>query len=99
MVSWLFCFLSFASSVSLTGSYSEDEHRNLALQQKCKEEKGILSFVTQYSPTVPNLKQILMQKWHLIQQQPLLSEIFKDAPIVPYKRGRSLKDILDRAKL
>ena len=56
-------------------------------------------FVTQCRPTVPNLKQILIQKWHLIQQQPLLSEIFQDPPIVSYKRGRSLRDILVRAKL
>ena len=38
------------------------EDRKLALQQKCKEDKRILSFVAQYRPTVPNLKQILMQK-------------------------------------
>ena len=75
------------------------ENRTLALQQKCKENTRILPFVTQYRPTVPNLKQILMQKWHLIQQQPRLSEIFKDPPIVSYKRGRSLNDTLVRAIL
>ena len=40
-----------------------------------------------------------MQKWELIQQQPLLSEIFKDPLVVSYKRSRSLKDIFVRAKL
>ena len=49
-----------------------------------------LPFVTQYHPPVPNLKQILMQNWHLIQQQPLLRRIFKYPPIFSYKRGRSL---------
>jgi len=39
---------------------------------------------------VPNLKQILMQNWHLIQQQPLLRRIFKNLPIFSYKRGKSL---------
>ena len=58
-----------------------------------------LSFVTQYCPTELNLKQIIMQKWHSIQQQPLLSEIFKDPPIFSYKRGRSLKDIIVQANL
>ena len=65
---------------------------NLPLNKKCKENTRILPFVTQYRPTVPNLKQILMQKWHLIQQQPRLKEIFKDPPIVSYKMGRSLND-------
>ena len=87
------------SLITATLSDIKFENRKQALLQKCIENKEILPFVTQYRPTVPNLKEILMQKWHLIQQQPLLSEIFQDPPIVSYKRGRSLKDILVRAKL
>ena len=41
------------------------EDRKLALQRKQKENKRILPFVTQYQPSVPNLKQILMKNWHL----------------------------------
>ena len=37
---------------------------------------------TQYRPLVPNLKQILKQNWHIIQQKPLLKRIFKYPPIV-----------------
>ena len=40
-----------------------------------------------------------MKKRHLIQRQPLRSEIFRYAPIVSFKRGRSLKDLLVQAKL
>ena len=68
--------------------------RKPALIQKRKPNTRILPFVTQYRSSVPNLKHILMQNWHLIQQQPLLRRIFKDPPIVSYRRGRSLKDIL-----
>ena len=76
------------------------ENRKLALlQRKNKENKRILPFVTQYQPSVPNLKQILTREWHLIESQPLLNDIFKERPIVSYKKGRSLKDILVRAKL
>ena len=40
------------------------EDRKLALQQrKNKENKRILPFVTQYQPSVPNLKQILIREW------------------------------------
>ena len=70
------------------------EDRKLALQPTKKENKRI--FVTQYQPSVPNLKQILMEHWHLIEQQPLLREIYKDLPLISYKRGRSLNDILVR---
>ena len=75
------------------------EVRKRALLKQNNTKKQILPFVTQYHPAVPNLKEILMSKWYLIQQQPSLSEIFKEPPIISYRKGRSLKDILVRAKL
>ena len=54
--------------------------RKSALKQKNKAAcKRILPFVTQSHPALPRLKNILMEKWHLIQNQPTLREIFKDA--------------------
>ena len=44
------------------------EDRNPVLQQKQKEQKKILPFVTKYHPAVPNLKPVLMNNWHLIRQ-------------------------------
>ena len=73
--------------------------RSSALQNKQKTHKRILPFVTEYRPSVPNLKNILMEKWHLIKNQPVLREIFKDPPILSYRKGRTLKDTLVRAKL
>ena len=49
-----------------------------------------MPFVTTYHPGVKNLKQILMQHWSLIQNQPLLKTIYKTPPIISYKRGISL---------
>ena len=54
--------------------------------------------MTEYCPYVPNLKSILLKKWHLIGNQPVLREIFKDPPILSYRKGRSIKDILIKAK-
>ena len=51
--------------------------RESALKQKSQSHKEILPFVTQYHPSVPKLKQILMQKWHLIQNKPSLRQIYK----------------------
>ena len=75
------------------------EDRKLALQQKRRENKRILPSVKQYQPSVPNLEQIIMKRWHLIKKQPLLNEIFKEPSLISHKKGRSLKDILVRAKL
>jgi len=73
--------------------------RMSALQNKQKTCKIILPFITEYRPSVPNLKNILMSKWHLIQNQPLLREIYKDPSLLSYRKGRSLKNVLVRAKL
>ena len=66
--------------------------RQSALQQKAKARKQILPlpFVTTYHPSVGNLKNILMLNWDLIQNQPLLNTIFKNPPILSYRRGKSL---------
>jgi len=79
------------SEVSFTG-------RQSALKQKKKTHEQILPFVTTYHPGVKNLKK-LMRKWSLIQNQPLLRTIFKKPSITSYNRGKSLKDVLVRAKL
>ena len=65
--------------------------RTEALRNKTKKAKEILP--------PPNLKKILMKHWHIIQQQPRLAHIFKQPPIVSYRKEKSLKDVLVRAKL
>ena len=73
--------------------------RSSALKQKDNTPEQLLPFVTQYQPSVPNLKHVLMGKWHLIQNQPLLREIFKEPPLISFKKGKSLNDMLVRAKI
>ena len=55
--------------------------------------------MTQYQPSASTLKEFLMKNWNLIQNQPLLRQIFKEPPIISYKKGKSLKDMLVRAKI
>ena len=69
--------------------------REMSLAQKNKTApKKILPFVTQYHSALPNLKDTLMGKCHLLENQPQLRVIFKDPPIISYRKGKSLKDIL-----
>ena len=75
------------------------QERTQALLQRNKTKKRILPFITQYHPAVPNFKELLTRRWYLIQQEPLLNQIFKERPIILYRKGRSLKDILIRAKI
>ena len=76
---------------------SSQKERTL-LHKKQKAHKKILLFVTQFHPSLPCLKNILTEKWHLIQNQPLLREIYKEPPLISYRKGKSLKDMLVLSK-
>ena len=87
------------ASTKIVLSEVKFEERKSALLQKIRAHNKILPFVTKYHPAVTKLKKILLSKWHLIENHPLLSEIYKYPPIISYRRGKSLKDILVRSKL
>jgi len=85
--------------VSTTLAEIKFEGRNSALQQKRKENTRILPFVTQYRPSVPNLKQILMQTWLLIKTTTIGEENVQRSPYSLVQKGQIPKGILVRAKL
>jgi len=61
------------------------------MQKNPTARKKILPFETQYCPALPGLKNILREKWHLIQNHPRLKEIFKEPPLLSYRRGNLSK--------
>ena len=76
------------------------QERTQALLQRNKTKKTNLALRNTIPPSsVPNVKEILTRKWRLIQQQPLLNQIFKEPPTISHRKRCSLKDILVRAKL
>ena len=83
---------NFLSDIKFT------ERESALLKHNNKEEKEI-----PFCDTVPTLsvyfKGTFNEKWNLIQNQPLLRQIFKEPPIISYKKGKSLKDMLVRAKI
>ena len=54
------------------------ERKAALLKQNSKEEKEILPFVAQYQPLVSLIKEALMKKWNLIQNQPLPCQNLKE---------------------
>ena len=84
--------------LKMTLSEVNFSQRMSALQNKQKTCKRIMP-VTESCPSMSDLKHTLMNKWHLIQNQPSLRKIFKNPPLISYRKGRSLKDVLVRAKL
>ena len=68
-------------------------------KQKPKGHECLLPFVTTNGPAVKNLKQILMEHRSLIDNQPLQRTIFTIPPIISYKKGKFLKDMLVRTEI
>jgi len=104
------CLANFKRSLEARGypkkyierSLSEvisDSRQSALKPQKQKTAERLLPFVTTYHPAVKKLNKIVMENWSFIENQPLLETIFKKPPIISYKRGKSLKDRLVRAKL
>ena len=73
--------------------------RNTALQNKPKTSKKIIPFVTTFNPATPNLKKILIKHWHLIAGNHNLAPIFQNPLMVAYRKDKSLKDYLVRARI
>ena len=77
----------------------EERKKERTLLHKHRKRTKEFYPLWQFHPSLPCLKNILMEKWHLIQNQPLLREIYKDPPLISYGKGESVKDMLVKAKL
>ena len=50
----------------------------------------ILPFFMQFQPALKGFKNILLYKWHLIQNQANPRELFKESPLISYRKGKWL---------
>ena len=70
-----------------------------ALRNKMKKVKKILPFVTTNNTATLNLKTILIEHWHIIQQQPRLAHIFNQPPIISYRKKKITQGRFSSPKL
>ena len=56
-------------------------------------------FITTYNPTLANIHKVLRQKQPILKSTERMHEIFKETPVVAYRRSPNLRDLLLRAKL
>ena len=70
------------------------ERRSAPLKQNNKEEKDTIPALS-----VSSVQEALMKKLNLIQNQPLLCQIFKEPPIISYKKGKLWQTTCLRPKI
>ena len=90
---------------SITSITSAISKANAAQRKELLKYKTKLSqidripFVVTYHPDMPKIHKILEQHWPKIESSSKLKRIFPEKPLLAYRRPKSLKDILVRAKL
>ena len=69
------------------------------LSYRSKSESNVLSFGLTYHPDLPKVRDIVNKHWPIIASSSTLNEIFTERPTMAYRRPKSLRDLLVRAKL
>ena len=62
-----------------------------------KRTPGNIIFSTKFNPRGPNIKSIVRKHIHLLNDSPILQNVFPNGISVTYKRERNLKELLTRA--
>ena len=77
------------------------EDRQQYIAEKQSNDKIPLVFKTNYFPHIDSkhIKNALLKHWEIISDNPELSRIYPDIPIIAYSRTKNLKDDLVRARL
>ena len=73
--------------------------RSRTLIQSPREKNTRMTFVTTYNRTNPNIQEILLKHWHLLQIDSELEPVFKDLPMMAFRRNKNLGDMLGSKQL
>ena len=77
---------------------STKKRENL-LTYKTKLQTNRVPFITTFNKSLPKIKAAIEDNWNLLQINPNLSEIFKEKPILAYRRNRNLKDLIGQTTI
>ena len=75
------------------------ENRENILKYKEKTHHKPLTIITTYNKTLPNIKSIIEDNWHLLHINPSISKIFTEKPKVAYKRNPNLKQLIGQQRI
>ena len=69
--------------------------RREAIMEKLEQNKlDRVPFVITYNPLLPNIPKLLQESQTILNASEKCSEVFKNTPLVSYRRGRNLNDML-----
>ena len=60
-----------------------------------KETPTDIALLLKYNRALPEIKEIVMKRWHLLHVNPNLAEIFQNPPILAFHQKKNFRDIID----
>jgi len=66
-------------------------------KQASKDTSDQVPFTITYNPALPNIQDILRKKQPILHSTERLKNIFKEVPVVAFRRSSNLRDLLVRA--
>ena len=69
------------------------------LQVRERHTTSHIPLVTTYNPRTSYIAEVANRNWHFLQSKERLAHIFRERPIIAYRRSKSLRDILVSTKL
>ena len=73
--------------------------RDSLFESKTKTPNNRVMLITKYNRTNPDLKKILDKHWHLLQLDDKLGEVFKEPPMIAYRKNRTISNLLSKKQI
>ena len=71
-------------------------NRKDLLQDNRRGNDKTIVLVTKFNPAIKKLKKILLKHWQVLQSNKRCKQIFNRLPMIAYKRGKNLQDLLKK---
>ena len=73
--------------------------QNESLRARERYTTSRIPLLTTYNPRTSSIAEVANGNWHFLQSKERLAHIFREQPVIAYRRSKSLRDILASTKL
>ena len=77
----------------------ENQRTDLLTYKQQANNNNRVPFVVTHHPELPDIRAVIDKHWSTIDSSKRLSQIFPEKPVLAYRRPKSLRDILVKAKI
>ena len=68
--------------------------RSALLNKTNAVRKNVIPFLVTYSPTLPNIREIINKHWHILNINNTFGNVFKPTSVIAFRKNTSLRQII-----